>query len=57
VARRRAAPEHRNSSRTYMIVPPSNRVPRATPFKRFPIPRNLGVSASSSIVRGRTCRH
>jgi succinate dehydrogenase / fumarate reductase, iron-sulfur subunit len=37
-----------------MIIRSSDQVPRATLLKRFPMPRNFGVSASSRIGRGRT---
>ncbi len=37
-----------------MIIRSSNEVPRTTWFKRFPVPRNLGVPAPSRIVRGRS---
>lgn len=37
-----------------MIIRSSNQVPRTTWFKRFPVPRNLGVSAPSRIARGRS---
>jgi succinate dehydrogenase / fumarate reductase iron-sulfur subunit len=37
-----------------MIIRSSDQVPRITLLKRFPVPRNLGVSAQSRIERGRT---
>jgi succinate dehydrogenase / fumarate reductase, iron-sulfur subunit len=37
-----------------VIIRYSNQLPRITLFKRFPVPRNLGVSAQSRIERGRT---
>ena len=37
-----------------MIIRSSNQVPRVTALKRFPIPRNFGVSPESRIKRGRT---
>ena len=37
-----------------MIVSTSNQQPRVTVLKRFPLPRDLGVSAESRIERGRT---
>ena len=36
-----------------MIIHSSDQVPRATLFKRFPLPKNFGVSPESSIQRGR----
>ena len=36
-----------------MIIRSADQVPRTTLLKRFPIPRNLGVSAGSRIVKGR----
>ena len=36
-----------------MIIRSSDQVPRVTMLKRFPVPRNLGVSAESRIDRGR----
>ena len=36
-----------------MIIESSNQVPRATLLKRFPIPRNFGVTPESRIVRGK----
>lgn len=36
------------------IIASSDQVPRRTLFKRFPIPRNFGVSSSSRIERGKT---
>ena len=40
--------------RRTMIVESSDQVPRATLLKRFPIPRNFGVSPKSRIERGKT---
>ena len=40
--------------RRSMIVESSDQVPRATLLKRFPIPRNFGVSSKSRIERGKT---
>jgi hypothetical protein len=37
-----------------MIIESSDQVPRATLFKRFPMPRNLGVGPESRIDRGKT---
>ncbi len=37
-----------------MIIRSSNQVSRTTLFRRFPVPRNLGVPASSRIGRGRS---
>src|SRR5687768_7792493 len=37
-----------------VIVSTSHQQPRVTVLKRFPLPRNLGVSAESRIERGRT---
>ena len=37
-----------------MIIKSSDQVPRTTLFKRFPLPRNLGVAPESRIARGRT---
>ena len=37
-----------------MIIRSSDQVPRSTLLDRFPVPRNLGVSAGSRIERGRT---
>jgi succinate dehydrogenase / fumarate reductase iron-sulfur subunit len=37
-----------------MIIESSDQVPRATLLKRFPIPRNFGVSSESRIERGKT---
>ena len=37
-----------------MIVRSSEHVPRVTVLKRFPVPKNFGVSAESRIKRGRT---
>jgi hypothetical protein len=37
-----------------MIIESSDQVPRATLLKRFPIPRNFGVSPESRIERGKT---
>lgn len=37
-----------------MIIEFSDQVPRATLLKRFPIPKNFGVSLESRIERGRT---
>ena len=37
-----------------MIVESSDQVPRATLLKRFPVPRNFGVTAESRIGRGKT---
>jgi succinate dehydrogenase / fumarate reductase, iron-sulfur subunit len=37
-----------------MIIRSSDEVPRTTLFKRFPVPRNLGVLGSSRIGRGRS---
>jgi succinate dehydrogenase / fumarate reductase iron-sulfur subunit len=36
-----------------MIIKSSDQVPRATLFKRFPIPRNFGVTPKSRIQRGK----
>ena len=36
-----------------MIIRSADEVPRATLLKRFPVPRNLGVSPGSRIVKGR----
>jgi len=36
-----------------VIIRSAEQVPRTTLFKRFPIPRNLGVSPGSRIVKGR----
>jgi succinate dehydrogenase / fumarate reductase, iron-sulfur subunit len=36
-----------------VIIRSADEVPRATLLKRFPIPRNLGVSRGSRIVKGR----
>ena len=36
-----------------MIIRSADQVPRTTLLKRFPIPRNLGVSPGSRIVKGR----
>jgi succinate dehydrogenase / fumarate reductase iron-sulfur subunit len=35
-----------------MIIQSSDQVPRATVLKRFPIPRNFGVTPESRIIRG-----
>ena len=37
-----------------MIIESSNQVPRATLLKRFPVPRNFGVTPESRIDRGKT---
>jgi succinate dehydrogenase / fumarate reductase iron-sulfur subunit len=37
-----------------MIIRSSDQLPRVTALKRFPVPRNFGVSPGSRIVRGRT---
>ena len=37
-----------------MLINSSDQVPRVTMLKRFPLPRNLGVSPNSRIVQGRT---
>lgn len=37
-----------------MIIKSSDQVPRATLFKRFPIPRNFGVAPRSRITPGKT---
>jgi succinate dehydrogenase / fumarate reductase iron-sulfur subunit len=37
-----------------VIIRSAYEVPRATLLKRFPVPRNLGVSAGSRIVKGKT---
>jgi succinate dehydrogenase / fumarate reductase iron-sulfur subunit len=37
-----------------MIIRTSSQVPRTTLFRRFPVPKNLGVSASSRVARGRS---
>ena len=37
-----------------MIIGSSNQVPRVTVLKRFPLPRNFGVSSESRIEQGRT---
>ncbi|HEX6008260.1 MAG TPA: succinate dehydrogenase iron-sulfur subunit [Burkholderiales bacterium] len=37
-----------------LIITSSDQVPRRTALKRFPIPRNFGVSPGSRIERGRT---
>ncbi len=37
-----------------MLINSSDQVPRVTMLKRFPVPRNLGVSPNSRIVQGRT---
>src|SRR5665213_2819981 len=37
-----------------MIIESSRQVPRATLLKRFPVPRNFGVSPESRIERGKT---
>ena len=39
-----------------MIIRSSDQVPRVTALKRFPVPRNFGVSPESRIERGRTWR-
>jgi succinate dehydrogenase / fumarate reductase iron-sulfur subunit len=39
-----------------MLIRSSEQVPRHTLFKRFPIPKGLGVSPSSRIRRGKTWR-
>ena len=43
----------RSSSRRYLDNHSSDQVPRATLFKRFPLPKSFGVSPESSIQRGR----
>ena len=40
--------------RRTMIIESSDQVPRATLLKRFPIPRNFGVSPESRIECGKT---
>jgi len=37
-----------------VLINSSDQVPRVTMLKRFPVPRNLGVSPNSRIVQGRT---
>jgi succinate dehydrogenase / fumarate reductase, iron-sulfur subunit len=37
-----------------MIIDSSDEVPRVTLLKRFPVPRNFGVSAESCVERGKT---
>jgi succinate dehydrogenase / fumarate reductase, iron-sulfur subunit len=37
-----------------MIIDSSDEVPRVTLLKRFPVPRNFGVSAESRVERGKT---
>ena len=37
-----------------MIIESSDQVPRVTVLKRFPLPRNFGVSSESRIKQGRT---
>jgi succinate dehydrogenase / fumarate reductase iron-sulfur subunit len=37
-----------------MIIRSSNQVPRVTVLKRFPVPRNFGISPESRIEQGRT---
>lgn len=37
-----------------MLINSSDQVPRVTMLKRFPVPRNFGVSPNSRIVQGRT---
>ena len=37
-----------------MIIKSSDQVPRVTVLKRFPLPRNFGVSSESRIKQGRT---
>ena len=37
-----------------MIIRSSHQMPRVTALKRFPVPRNLGVSPESRLERGRT---
>ena len=37
-----------------MIIKSSDQVPRATLLKRFPIPRNFGVTQHSRVARGKT---
>src|SRR5258708_12129022 len=37
-----------------MIIESSDQVPRATLFRRFPIPKNFGVTPESRIGRGKT---
>lgn len=37
-----------------MIVRSSDEVPRVTVLRRFPVPRNFGVSPESRILRGKT---
>jgi succinate dehydrogenase / fumarate reductase iron-sulfur subunit len=39
-----------------MLVKSSNQVPRVTLLKRFPVPRNFGVAASSQVGPGKTWR-
>jgi succinate dehydrogenase / fumarate reductase, iron-sulfur subunit len=40
--------------RQQMIIDSSDEVPRVTLLKRFPVPRNFGVSAESRVERGKT---
>ncbi len=37
-----------------MIIKSSDQLPRVTLLKRFPVPRNFGVSPASRIERGKT---
>ncbi len=37
-----------------MIIRSSDEVPHGTLLKRFPVPRNFGLSAESHVKRGRT---
>ena len=37
-----------------MIIESSHQMPRATLFKRFPVPKNFGVAPESRIERGKT---
>jgi hypothetical protein len=38
----------------FMIIEGSDQVPGATLFKRFPVPRNMGVAPESRIKKGKT---
>ena len=44
------------AERTSMIIRSSNQLSRFALIKRFPLPRNFGVSSESRIERGRTWR-
>ena len=37
-----------------MLIRSSDQLPRGTALKRFPVPRNFGVSSESRIERGKT---